>query len=173
MSKKKKTIIAVISVLFIFGVIGALTSEETEIKKQNEIALKEKEKQEAAERKEVEDAEKAGEEQKKLEEETIVVSAEDLLKEYEDNKVRADDTFKGKRLEIEGEVSNIDTFLNQKYFTLREKSSHKIGRVSCTVKDQEDIDKLIDLEKGDRVTIVGTLKGKSMSSLEIKNCKFK
>jgi len=89
------------------------------------------------------------------EEPVMKVSAADLYSAYESNEVSANEKFRGKRLEITGEVERVDETLGSYYVHL--KGAEVIGHVSCKLKDKAEA---AALNAGQTVTLVGTGDGK-------------
>lgn len=105
-------------------------------------------------------------------EEVIVVSAEDLAKAFEDNEISANKQYKDKILEVTGTVQDIGEVLGSTYISLDSGEEFSITHAQCFFKDEDQIDKVAELSKGDTVTLIGKCEGKSLT-VEVKNCKFK
>lgn len=107
-------------------------------------------------------------------EEVITVSAVDLLKAYDENEVKADNLYKGKTLEVTGDVKSIGKdILDKVYITLGDKDeTFAIISVQCYFKDDAEIDKVAELSEGDKVTVVGTGDGGTLNVM-MKNCIIK
>lgn len=105
-------------------------------------------------------------------EETIKVTPDELIDLYNENEVKADKMYKDKLVEITGKIDTIGVVLNSTYVTLQTSDEYAIIRPQCTFDNQEDIDKIAELSKGDTVTIVGKVSGKSLN-VSINDCTFK
>jgi hypothetical protein len=95
------------------------------------------------------------------------ISAQDLVQNYINNEVRADENFKNKQFYVEGTVSDIKKdIMDDIYVTLE--GPEILREVQCYFDDKETASKL---EKGMRVTFYGKCDGLMMNVL-MKNCKF-
>lgn len=95
------------------------------------------------------------------------ISAGDLVASYVNNEVAADNNFKGKNFYVEGYIENIGKdILDDIYVTL--KSGDLIRSVQCYIEDQ---DKVAQLRKGQKITVIGECNGLMMNVL-MKNCKL-
>lgn len=102
-----------------------------------------------------------------LAEPTLTISAIDLVKEYQNNEVRADEKFKGKNFYVEGIVGDIKKdILNNIYVTL--KGNEMFSEVQCYFDDKAAAS---HLEKGMRITFLGKCDGLMMNVM-MKNCKL-
>jgi hypothetical protein len=101
----------------------------------------------------------------------IKISAEDLFAEYEKNGVAADNKFKGKEIEVSGEIESIDKdFLDELFVNLKGDEIGMLG-VQCYFKDKNNND-LSNLKKGDSITIIGIGNGKTIN-VTLKKCRLK
>lgn len=100
------------------------------------------------------------------------VSAVDLATAYEENEVKADKDYKGKLAEITGSVESIDVMAGQTFIVLSAGKDFAITQTQCFFKNQEDIDKIAELKKGDTVTLTGIIDGKSIN-VGVNDCKLK
>jgi len=90
-------------------------------------------------------------------EEIIEVTADQLLADYLNNELAADQKYKGKLLLVGGEVDRIANDITGKpYVTLKGKDL--VRRVQCTFPETM-IEKLTKLNKGDTVRFRGKCKG--------------
>lgn len=105
-------------------------------------------------------------------EEVIIVSAEELAKAFEDNEISANKQYKDKMLEITGTVYNIGEMLGDTYIVLASGEEFAITQTQCSFKDEDQINKVAELAKGDKVTVIGKCTGKSMN-VGVNDCKFK
>lgn len=149
----KKWWFIVIVVLVIFGAIGASGSEDDESVTTSAAPKKETKK----------------EEEVKAE---IVVTAVDLCKAFEDNEIKANKEYKDKLVEVTGEITDIGEAFGSTYIILSSEVDFSLTDAQCYFKDKDEIDKIADLSKGDTVTIIGKVDGKSLN-IGIKKCVFK
>lgn len=87
----------------------------------------------------------------------IPVTALAYYKAYENNEVAADAKYKGKLLEISGAVESVDKMMGSILVQL--KGSEYFGTVTCTLEDESAA---AYMNKGDRITLIGTGDGKSI-----------
>jgi len=104
--------------------------------------------------------------------EAIKVTAADLAAVYESNEVKADQTYKGKMVEVTGTVDNIGVSIGQTYVVLSNGKEYSIVGVQCFFKSESEIAKVAELKKGDSVTIQGKVDGKSIN-VGVNNCILK
>ena len=97
----------------------------------------------------------------------LEVSANQLYADYEANGVSADQQYKDKVLQVTGVVNNIDKdIMDQVYVTL--KGDGVIGDVQCFFSD-DYINEAAQLQKGQKITVVGKCEGKMMNVM-LKGC---
>lgn len=107
------------------------------------------------------------------EEETIKVSAVDILAEYKANEVGADAKYNGKMVEISGVIDDFGKdVLGTTYITISDGKEFSTNSVQFYFKDDE-ISKISKLQKGDSVVIIGRCGNFSVFNLLVKNCKLK
>lgn len=85
----------------------------------------------------------------------VKISATDLYESYKSNEISANERFKGKTLEVTGEVENVDETLGSYYVHL--KADEILGQVSCKLRDKGQA---ASLAAGQMVTVVGKGDGK-------------
>jgi hypothetical protein len=115
-----------------------------------------------------------GEDPVKMASEAISVTAVDLYSAYENNALRADNTYKGKFVRVTGRVSSIDQDIlsNQPYVKLNSVADNPyINYVYVYFKGTE-LSKVADLESGQTITIVGMCEGKRIISVDVKDSFF-
>lgn len=101
------------------------------------------------------------------------VTSEQILKEYDENGVRAATKYKNKVVEITGTIDDINVdILGDAYITLTDGSEYSFTDVECTFLDSQQIDKLNNLTKGQTITVVGTVNDYTFN-LYVKNCSIK
>ncbi len=89
------------------------------------------------------------------------IRAENLYALYEENEIKADENFKGKKFYVQGTVVSIaNDILNNPYVTLN--AGHQILSVQCSFEDKNE---LVNLNKGEQITIYGECKGKTINVL--------
>lgn len=101
------------------------------------------------------------------------ITSEQILKEYDENGVRAATKYKNKVVEITGTIDDINVdILGDAYITLTDGSDFSLTDVECTFLDSQQINKLNNLVKGQTITVVGTVNDYSFN-LYVKNCSIK
>lgn len=109
----------------------------------------------------------------KPKEETIKISAVDILAEYEANAVKADSKYKGKMLEISGVIDDFGKdILDQTYITISDGKEFSTNDVQFYFDDSET-SKVAELKKGDSVVIVGRCGEFNVFNLAVNDCKLK
>lgn len=104
--------------------------------------------------------------------EVVSVAAGDLLAEFTDNELAADNKYKGQRLEVAGVVDKIDTdILDDEKYILRigTGSDFEITTVNCAGIDNEA---LAQVSTGDDVTVIGDFDDGGDLGVELVNCQF-
>jgi hypothetical protein len=95
------------------------------------------------------------------------ISANSLVDNYIQNEVRADENFKSKKFYVVGYVGNIGKdIMDDIYITLS--SDDIIRSVQCYIEDKESV---LQLQKGQKVTIYGTCNG-LMMNVQMKDCQI-
>jgi hypothetical protein len=93
------------------------------------------------------------------------ISAKNLFRMYDENEVKADEYFKGKKFYVQGKVTSIaNDILNNPYITLS--SSNEFLSVQCSFENKKEV---TELTKGQEVTILGECSGKLMNVM-MNNC---
>lgn len=100
----------------------------------------------------------------------IEVNAYDLMKEYKENEVAADQKYKGKVFKVTGVVENIGTdILDDVYITLETEDG--FYSIQCYFSKQSEIDKVASLQKGQQITLEGRCSGMTLNVI-MKNCEI-
>ncbi len=101
----------------------------------------------------------------------IKVSPEVLRAAYSANQVSADQTYQGKLLEISGTVDTIGKdILDEAYITFETNDSYAFDKVQCMFRVTNE-GELVNLSKGQIVTVQGTMSGVVISGPIVKNCR--
>lgn len=116
-------------------------------------------------------AKKGGDLQKEKfdKEEALVVSPADLVQAYKDNEVAADEKYKGKKIEITGEVKDISSNIGDQPVVHLKADKALLG-VSAHGLEKSDAAKL---KKGETVTLVCKGNGEVISVPSLDDCKLK
>ena len=100
------------------------------------------------------------------------VPAETILKTYSENEVRGDKHYKDKKFIVTGMIKGIDSgFGDEPYITFTTKNKYSFNTVQARFKKSEQ-DKLVDLNKGQKIEIYCTGAGEITGSPMLKNCEF-
>lgn len=167
--KKSKTglIIAVVIILFIMVIGNSNESNSTQPETTENIDVVDK-KEEITEVKNNEEIVK----EEKEEIQYIQSSVDDMMNLLNDNALKAQETYKGNYLEVTGELRVIDS--NGKYISLHAVNDpYNIIGVRCEIQNDEQRNIVMDMSKGDVVTLkgkctsVGEVLGYSLDIIEI------
>lgn len=103
--------------------------------------------------------------------EAVKVTASQIVHEFENNELAADSKYKGKDLQITGNVTKIDTelFQDNKYVLSLAKSKWDFLTVDCH--DMSN-DELATLKVGQTVTVLGTFDDGGDLGVEVNDCKL-
>jgi hypothetical protein len=103
--------------------------------------------------------------------EAIKLQAEILRQAYKANEVNADNLYKGKLVEISGNVDSIGKDItDEAYVTFQTNESVAFDKVQCMFnKSEESI--LAQLKKGQAIKVQGTVSGVTIGSVIVRNCK--
>ena len=161
-------VLTVIGGLVIIGALGSVTGGNSNNKisdsKQTSVSVEDSNKQTNASNKNS---------NKKQMEPELSISATELINAYNENEVKADKTYKGKIVEVNGIVDGIDSDIEDKAVVrLSDGDEFSIYTVSCYI-DDENQDNACELKKGENVTIIGKADGEIIGEPVIKDCKIK
>tara|TARA_B110000240_G_scaffold194844_1_gene243217 strand:- start:775 stop:1353 length:579 start_codon:yes stop_codon:yes gene_type:complete len=108
----------------------------------------------------------------KKEADTVKVSAKQLVDELESNEIRFMNNYKGKLLEVTGEISEFDTgFLEDELVINLDGGGGDFSFTSVDCNLQKNQNKIVsNYNKGDKITIKGKFDGEIMGSPLLKNC---
>jgi hypothetical protein len=99
---------------------------------------------------------------------TIEISPEDLYEAYENNEVKADSAYKGKNIRMVGVVDDIGKDMFNQPYVKFSVDSYGFNDIQVYFKNSE-LSKLGELNKGQKISVVGVCDGKSIFSVDIKN----
>jgi len=100
--------------------------------------------------------------------EILKITAIDLANTYKANEINADKLYKGRMIELTGNVYDISDMLGSQSITIE---GQDYNHVLCFFKPNQK-DKLATLQKGQNVTIIGLVDGYSLMTV-VKNCEIK
>lgn len=105
------------------------------------------------------------------EEPVIEVSVEQILKEYEENEVSADNKYKGKKVAITGIVDSVgkDIF-DDTYIKIDTGAEYEAFGAQCYIADTQ-FERTEELKPGDRITVVGYVRDYSLNVV-LKDCEI-
>ena len=100
---------------------------------------------------------------------TTTINAFQLVDDYKNNEVAADERYKGKVLEVSGSIESIGKdLMDTMYVSFGGGGKFELRRVQCFFDDSET-DKLAKLSKGQWITIKGRCDG-LMGNVLLKEC---
>ncbi|MBU5425405.1 OB-fold putative lipoprotein [Tissierella pigra] len=102
----------------------------------------------------------------------IVITAEDLARAFEEDNDKAESDYKGKVVSIEGTIMKKATAMGKTYVALSTYDGAEVRDVRCFFKEQEEIDKLADVNEGDTIIVEGEITQKAVF-ITVENCKLK
>ena len=110
---------------------------------------------------------------KKQMEPELNISATELINAYNENEVKADKMYKGKIVEVNGIVDEIDSGISDNAMViLSDGDEFSFDDVICYI-DNDNQNKACELNKGENVTIIGKADGEVAGTPCIKDCKIK
>ena len=111
-------------------------------------------------------------EQVKNVEPEITVTATEVIETFEQNELKGKETYTGKLAEISGTVDSVGESFGQTYITLgNDNDEFSIISLQCMF-SKDNQQGLSDLNKGDKVTVLGTI-GEQSINIEVKDCELK
>lgn len=105
----------------------------------------------------------------KAEEPAIAVTSADLFKAYEENEIAADQQYKGKRLEVTGTITGIDSDLMDKPVVRLNTPNEFMSAGASGL----PLEVAATLKKGQKVTLLCTGGGEVMSMPQLDECVVK
>ncbi len=107
-----------------------------------------------------------------IKQQTISIKAEQLMNEYQENEVYADNKYKGKLLNVSGRVKSVGKdVLNTMYVILLPDTEYIYATsVQCFFSDDKN-EQLASLKRGQWITVRGKCKGKTFNVL-LSNCEL-
>lgn len=94
--------------------------------------------------------------------EPIIVSLDDLVKDYTDNEIAANRKYKDKLVGVVGRIKSVETVFGKAFVVLESTKDVQFTNVQCFF-DDNHIDELAKLNKGQVVAIGGTCTGKFLN----------
>lgn len=104
-------------------------------------------------------------------EEIVKVSAVQLSKAYDENKVAADAKYEGKKLEISGVISDIGKDITGTPYVVLKGVEYKLFGVQCMFPRAKEA-ALINLTKGQSLTVQGKLSGELIGNVVVRDCEI-
>ena len=102
---------------------------------------------------------------------SISVSAEQLISEYKDNEIAADQKYKGKLIQVTGRVDHVGKdIVDSMYVTVKGKGKYEFVTVQCFF-DDSWATRLSYLSEDYPITVQGTCDGK-FGNVLLKSCEF-
>lgn len=104
-------------------------------------------------------------------EEVVKVSAVQLSKAYDENKVAADAKYEGKKLEISGVIDSIGKDITDAPYVVLKGVEYKLFGVQCMFPRAKESN-LISLTKGQSLTVQGKLSGELIGNVIVRDCEI-
>lgn len=101
----------------------------------------------------------------------VKVSAEQMLKDYEDNELAADKKYEGKRIQVSGTIDKIDSELFGNDYILRISNGDEYSFLTVNCNDMSK-GELSTLTVGNDVTAIGGFDDGGDLGVELKKCKL-
>lgn len=103
-------------------------------------------------------------------EEVLEIAPGDLLDSYEANEVKGDELYEGKKMKLTGTVVDIGKdVMEDVYITFKGNDEYSVTCVQCYFDSDDEIQKVMNLQSGDSITVVGDCDGK-FGNVLIKHC---
>lgn len=167
--KKKRYVIPLAVVVLM--IIGGIAGGDTEGGRDNTATVAADNSSVEADAKPAAD-EKTEEPKAKSKAKLVKVSAEQMLKDYEDNELAADKKYKGKRIQVTGTIAKIDSELfSDDEYVLRISNGDEYSFLTVNCNDMSK-DELSTLTVGDEVTAVGKFDDGGDLGVELEKCKL-
>lgn len=103
--------------------------------------------------------------------EIMEISPAELLSTYEANEVKGDALYEGKTMRLSGTVGTIGKDIAEEVYITFAGEDFAITSVQCYFSDEAQIEKVMELQEGDSITLVGVCDGK-FANVFIKDCVF-
>lgn len=103
--------------------------------------------------------------------EIMEISPAELLASYEANEVKGDSLYEGKTMRLSGTVGSIGKDIVEEVYITFAGEDFAITSVQCYFSDEAQIEKVMELQEGDAITLVGVCDGK-FGNVLIKDCVF-
>jgi hypothetical protein len=100
----------------------------------------------------------------------IVIDAHTLVKEYDENKLAAQDKYTGKQIQTTAYITNISTDIVGNYFLSLKPTNEEYyfgTTFKCSFKNKDD---LVSLKNGEKVTIRGIMRNMSLGIITMDDC---
>ena len=101
-------------------------------------------------------------------EEVITISAIELYNQFDNNKIAAEDAYKGKTIQVSGTIEKIDESWGIPYVSIRA-DDYGWCTVNCNF-EKEDKSELAGLNSGQKITIKGTCGSMGFMSVTVEKC---
>ena len=103
--------------------------------------------------------------------EIMEISPAELLESYEANEVKGGALYEGKTMRLSGTVGSIGKDIVDEVYITFAGEEFAITSVQCYFSDEAQIEKVMELQEGDAITLVGVCDGK-FGNVLIKDCVF-
>jgi hypothetical protein len=158
MNKTIKILIIILMIIFLIGLGSCALVTWIVGSSANEVINEENNKDSKVE--------KAIDDNKKID---LVISAVKLCEDYEANELKADEKYKGKVAEVTGEVEDISKVFEKTSITL--KGIDLLYNVNCGFKSENE-EEVVNINKGQKITIIGYIDGYGLT-VDMSKCRIK
>ena len=102
----------------------------------------------------------------------MAVDAKEIVGAYENNELKADSVYKGKLVRVAGVADDVKKDIwGSPYITVGSGKRFEVRHVQCTFARDADTSEVMNVSKGDSVTIEGKVKGLMMNVL-LEECRI-
>jgi len=108
--------------------------------------------------------------QSAVQEAAYKVTAQEIMKEYEQNELAADRKYKGQIIEVSGKIGTINSEITGKPYVTLKVGEYDIFSVQCLF-GRDEVDLLLNLTKGSSVTLKGRVEGK-LGNILVEECQI-
>lgn len=98
------------------------------------------------------------------------IKATTIAKEYKDNEVKADLTYKNKFIRVTGILESIGKVGNSAYITLSDGNKYSLSNPQFSIDSENEALKVAELKEGDSVSILCKCTGATLGTAMFKNC---
>lgn len=106
----------------------------------------------------------------------IEITAEKLIKAYQENEINASDMYKDRYLKVTGYVDDVsrsdNVLLSDSYYVYIDDGNPYNLNDICCVLNEESIEAASEIKSGDKIVIIGRCEGFSITDVDMYDCKI-